>query len=206
MAAPHPRFFLLIYRIQPRPTTHRVAVWRQLKKVGAVYLQQSICVFPERPAIRKELEPILRRIQEAGGDYHLLPLGQLAPDEEEKLVSEFRSQTAKHYEEIIEECVTTFEKEIEFEIFRQNFTYEEAEEIRADYEKLGAWFERVRMRDWFGAPKQKEAQEGLKRAEKLLEEFEGRVYEVQQGESTSRKPARRGGASRAEVSAAAAEG
>jgi hypothetical protein len=29
MAAPHPRFFLLVYRIQPRPTTHRVAVWRQ---------------------------------------------------------------------------------------------------------------------------------------------------------------------------------
>ena len=102
--------------------------------------------------------------------------------------------------------MTTFEKEIEFEIFRQNFTYEEAEEIRADYEKLGAWFERVRMGDWFGAPKQKEAQEGLKRAEKLLEEFEGRVYEVQQGEGTSRKPARRGGSSRAEVSAAAAEG
>ncbi|MGH7922085.1 MAG: Chromate resistance protein ChrB, partial [Candidatus Dormibacteraceae bacterium] len=29
-----------------RPTSHRVTVWRQLKKTGAVYLQQSVCVFP----------------------------------------------------------------------------------------------------------------------------------------------------------------
>jgi hypothetical protein len=61
------------------------------------------------------------------------------------------------------------------------------------------------MRDWFGAPKQKEAQDGLKRAEKLLEEFEGRVYEVQQGAAPSNKPVRRSAASRAEVGAAAAE-
>ena len=38
-------------------------------------------------------------------------------------------------------CITSIlaeTKEIEFETFRKNFTYEEAEEIRAEFEKIKA--------------------------------------------------------------------
>ncbi|MBO0744664.1 MAG: hypothetical protein J2P43_06575, partial [Candidatus Dormibacteraeota bacterium] len=133
-----------------RPTSHRVTVWRQLKKTGAVYLQQSVCVFPDQQNLRKELTPILRRIQEASGEYHLLPVRNLDPDEEAKLRGHFVAQAAKHYDEIVENCEVNFVKEVEFETFRQNLTYEEAEEIRAEFEKIVAWFERVEARDWFG--------------------------------------------------------
>ena len=49
----------------------------------------------------------------------------------------------QEYEEIVEECETKFEREIEFEIFRGNLTAAEAEEIEADLEKIKTWFERV---------------------------------------------------------------
>jgi len=175
-------FLVLVYRMPARPTSHRVTVWRQLKKTGAVYLQQSVCVFPDRPSVMKDLAPILRRIEQASGEYHLLPVRDLEPDEEGKLREQFVAQAAKHYDEIIENCEVNFVKEIEFEIFRQNLTYEEAEEIRAEYEKIVAWFERVEARDWFDAPNKQAARDWIRRCETLLEAFEERVYAAQEGE------------------------
>lgn len=170
---------VLVYRVPAKPTAGRVAVWRQLKKVGAIYLQQSVCAFPDNAVVRRDIAPILVRIADAAGEYHLLPLRKLDQNEESKLVKTFQEQTSKHYQEIIENCEVNFTKEIEFETFRKNFTYEEAEEIRLEFEKIHAWFDRVNQRDWFGAPNRTEALDWLGRCEGLLEEFEGKVFEVQ---------------------------
>jgi hypothetical protein len=179
------RFLLLVYRMPAKPTAGRVAVWRNLKKIGAVYVQDSACVIPDTAAMRRELSPILERLDSGGGRYHLLPLRTLPPDEEQKLVDLFVQQTADHYREIIEDCEVNFAKEIEFEHFRRNYTYEEAEEIRMDFEKLTTWFERVRERDWFGTPNRDEVVSWLKRCEELLEDFEEKVFEVNHGDSAS---------------------
>jgi hypothetical protein len=177
----HTRFVLLVYRMPAKPTSGRVGVWRMLKKVGAIYLQQSVCVFPDNPRVRRELLPIRRKIEEAGGEFHFLPVHGLAPDEQQKLVDQFLDQTSKHYGEIIENCEVNFQKEVEFEIFRKNFTYEEAEEIRTEYEKIVAWFDRVTQRDWFGAPLRTEAEAWLTTCERLVEDFEARVFAAQDG-------------------------
>jgi Protein ChrB, N-terminal len=172
------KFVVLVYRMPAKPTAGRVAVWRLLKKAGAVYLQDSVCVFPDLPRIRRELQPVLERIDEKQGSFHLLPLRSLTAEEEEKIVALFREQTSKHYLEIVEDCEVNFTKEIEFEHFRANYTYEEAEEIRMEFEKLGTWFERVRERDWFDAPHRRDAERWLAKCERLLEDFEAKVFEV----------------------------
>jgi hypothetical protein len=151
-----------------------------LKKIGSIYLQQSVCAFPDNSNLRKDLAPILRRITDASGEFHLLPLRNLEAPERAKLVQQFQEQTSNHYREIIENCEVNFAKEIEFETYRKNFTYEEAEEIRAEFEKICAWYLRVQRRDWFGAPNQTEAKAWLDRCEKLLEEFEAKVFERQE--------------------------
>jgi len=177
------QFLQLVYRMPPKPTAGRVAVWRSLKKAGAVYLQDSVCVVPDTEALRAELDHVLARIDESEGSYHLLPLVDLPEEEEAKLVRLFVDQTAKHYAEIVENCEVNFVKEIEFENFRQNYTYEEAEEIRMEFEKICTWFERVQERDWFGAPNAGEAREWLRRCESLLDEFEAKVFELQGGDA-----------------------
>jgi len=171
---------ILAYRMAPQPTANRVYVWRMLKKVGAVYLQQSVTVFPDNKAVSRELQPILEKITASSGEYHLLPLRQLPKPEMDKLVAQFVDQTSRHYEEIIENCEVNFTKEIEFETFRRNFTYEEAEEIRAEYEKIVSWFERVNARDWFGAPNRSIALQWLERSRTMLEGFEAQVYQAQE--------------------------
>ncbi len=213
-AAQPTRFMVLVYRVPARPTANRVYVWRMLKKMGAVYLQQSVCVFPQNARVNRELRPVLAKIEESGGEFHLLPLRSLEPDEERKLVAQFVEQATRHYQEIIENCEVDFTKEIEFETFRQNYTYEEAEEIRSEFEKIVAWFGRVRERDWFGAPNRAEAEGWLARCSGMLEEFEAKVFSTQQpaleGSARDRRSAphgrSRGGASKAVIVPDIAEG
>ncbi len=209
------RFILLVYRMPATPTAGRVAVWRLLKKMGAIYLQQSLCVFPDNAKLRRELDAVLKRIEDSSGEFHLLPLRQLPPEEDAKLADQFLEQTNKHYEEIIENCEVNFTKEVEFETFRKNFTYEEAEEIRIEFEKIVNWFERVRERDWFNSPREADARAWIEKCERMLEDFEGKVYEVQEkagatagmaprSNHRSRRRTRRGVAPRHETSTAEA--
>jgi hypothetical protein len=188
MTAAH-RFLLLAYRMPSKPTAGRVAVWRSLKKAGAVYLQDSVCVLPDTTALRAELSPVLSRIDESKGSFHMLPLRKLPEEEDAKIVQLFVDQAAKHYEEIVENCEVNFVKEIEFETFRKNFTYEEAEEIRMEFEKICTWFERVQERDWFGAPNPDAAREWVRRCESMLEEFEAKVFDLQGGEGHAEEQA-----------------
>ena len=139
--APH-RFLVLAYRMPAKPTAGRVAVWRNLKKVGAVYLQDSVCVIPDTaPAPPGAGPPCSSESTQGGGRYHLLPLRKPPPEEEQKLVPALRRPVGAALPEIIENCEVNFVKEIEFERFRENFTYEEAEEIRMEFEKITTWFD-----------------------------------------------------------------
>ncbi|HUY23841.1 MAG TPA: Chromate resistance protein ChrB, partial [Candidatus Saccharimonadales bacterium] len=88
------------------------------------------------------------------------------------------------YAEIVEECETKFIKEIEFERFRGNYTFEEAEEIRQDLDKIRRWLDKVIARDWFEAPGRDEVADWLKRCEQELDAFEDDVFEKTGGQDT----------------------
>ena len=178
----HRHYYLLIYQVPSKPTAARVGVWRELKRLGVLYLQQSACIVPSARPIHAHLQRITARIESFGGDYHLLPMRSLPADEEAKVINGFLKQSNLQYGEIIENCEVNFSKEIEFEIFRENFSYAEAEEIRQDLDKIRRWYERVVERDWFGASRREETAGWIARCEKLLEEFEERVFAVQRGD------------------------
>jgi hypothetical protein len=175
---------LLIYQVPSQPSAARVGVWRELKRLGALYLQQSVCILPNSGPLRAHLEAVTARIAALEGTYHLLPIRSLPPAEEAKIVEGFLAQSTLQYDEIIENCEVNFVKEIEFETFRQNFTYAEAEEIRQDLDKIRRWYERVVERDWFGAARREDAAAWIERCERLLEEFEEKVFARQQADES----------------------
>src|SRR3984893_11791807 len=167
---------VLIYRVPTEPASKRVAVWRDLKRLGALYLQQCVCIFPDIPGVTDEVNKVAAKIPALGGETFLLEVPRLQPEDETRIVEAFREQRANEYAEIIEECETKFVKEIEFERFRENYTFEEAEEIEQDLEKIRRWFERVRGRDWFKAERRDEVETWLARCQGLLARFEEEVY------------------------------
>ena len=42
---------MLVYRIPSEPASKRVAIWRDLKRTGALYLQQCVCILPGRTCV-----------------------------------------------------------------------------------------------------------------------------------------------------------
>lgn len=172
-------WILLVYRVPTEPASGRVSVWRHLKRMGGLYLQQCVCLFPARNEIAQELEVRAAAISDLGGDYTIFDIPALRPGDEERIITTFRDLRNKDYAEIIEECETRFVKEIEFEHFRQNYSYAESEEIRQDLEKIRRWQQRVIERDWFGADRREEAEAWITRCGDLLAEFEQEVYRRQ---------------------------
>jgi hypothetical protein len=176
---------MLIYQVPSQPSAARVGIWRELKRTGALYLQQSVCILPTTEPLLLALQKITERITELEGNYHLLPLTNLPEEEEKKIVEGFVAQSNLQYDEIIENCEVNFAKEIEFETFRQNFTYAEAEEIRQELDKIRRWYERVVERDWFAAGRKDEAWRCIEHCEKLLEGFEEKVFLQQEADEAN---------------------
>ena len=167
---------MLIYRVPPEPASKRVSVWRELKRLGALYLQQCVCIVPDLDGVAAQLEQAAAKIPAMGGEITLVDVPRLRPDDEVKIVEALREQRAREYGEIVEECETKFVKEVEFEHFRQNYTFEEAEEIEQDLDKIRRWYDRVRGRDWFGGDRRGEVERWLERCQELLDGFEQEVY------------------------------
>jgi DNA-binding transcriptional regulator PaaX len=170
-------WLLLIYRVPSDSSRARVAVWRQLKRLGGFYVQQAVCVLPDRGDVRERLTKVRELIEELGGSSVFLTLRDVEEDARAQFVEGLRGQSEKEYAEIVEECETKFVKEIEFERFRENYTFEEAEEIRQDLEKLRRWLAKVESRDWMGADGKDLARRKVAECEQMLEQFEADVYE-----------------------------
>jgi hypothetical protein len=179
---------LLIYRLPPQPSRARVAVWRELRRLGALPLQQAVVVVPATEPFGNALAAITGRIDSEGGEYYRFLLSNLSQEQDRQLIDAWNDLRNQEYAEIIEECETKFVKEIEFEIFRNNLTAAEAEEIEADLEKIRAWFGRVVERDRFQAANWAEASKTIERCQELLDDFIERVYTAELTEGPSLTP------------------
>jgi hypothetical protein len=171
---------LLIYRLPTQPSRVRVAVWRELRRLGALPLQQGVVALPAVEYLSGRLAEIEQRIQTEGGISYRFALNDLDEAQAGRLRAEWNALREQEYAEIIEECETKFAKEIEFEIFRGNLTAGEAEEIEADLDKIRAWFARVGARDLFGATNRAEADRAIAHCGELLEDFVERVYRAEE--------------------------
>jgi hypothetical protein len=171
-----PQWLFLAYKVPSEPSSNRISIWRELKRLGAYYPQQAVCLLPGRPEIESHIERIRARIADMGGTDTYLEIPYLPPTQHDELVDVFVGLASKEYAEIVEECESKFVKEIEFERFRDNYTFEEAEEIRQDLDKIQRWFDEVTARDWFQCPDRPEAERWIKDCSTLLDEFEADVY------------------------------
>lgn len=181
---------LFVYRLPTEPSRVRVAVWRALRRLGALPLGQAILAMPNLGDLASQLDEIEQRITEEGGTSWRFPLTDLAPEMGARLKSEWNALRTHEYAEIVEECRTKFKREIEFELFRGNLTAAESEEIEADLDKIKAWLERVVARDWFEADGRAEAESELVSCEAMLNDFTEKVFlaESQEGHVTSVPP------------------
>ncbi len=171
------------------PPSARVQVWRKLRSLGALYLQPSVCILPALPAVRADVDRLLRRVELEGGTTRCLAMSLADRADEDRLLAEFRDAVDLEYREVLERT-PDFLDELSRERAKGRLTYAEVEESEHDLERFQRWLTRIERRDYFGGALRDEARSAVARCSDELEAFTLAALAAQSGESPTTNAAR----------------
>lgn len=177
-----PRWQLFIYQVPAVPSTHRSYAWRKLKTLGALYLQNSICLFPDAPERHKHLEELRAEIASRGGEAQLFLVQLPDSGESQAIIRRFEQQMDDEYEEFLDKC-RDFHAELEKEREKNHLTFGEMEENDAELNKLRTWLPKLQNRDFFHIATSLKAIEALAECEHDFAFFERQVESASMPES-----------------------
>src|SRR5512132_916098 len=152
-------------------STLRVHAWRKLRSLGALYLQSSVALLPDRAETRRAIGRLLERLRRSGGEGQVLPIAITDPTAEQTVIARFCAERSDEYSEIVSR-VPAFLEEIAQERRQGRATYAEVEESEADLERLQKWLTRVQARDYFDARGRTEAEQAVEGCASELVAFE----------------------------------
>ena len=163
--------WLLVTIVSGSEAALRVRVWRELHKLGAVYLHKSVCLLPDRPDVAAPVQALARRVRDGGGRARVLHTQLSDPAEEALITAEQVSDRDREYNEVVERTAA-FVDEVALESSRGNATYTEVEESEADLERFERWLSSIIARDYFDATGRVKAKAAVQRCRELLADFQ----------------------------------
>lgn len=174
-------FLLVSASTAGAPAATRVRVWRKLRSLGALYLQQSVCLLPDRDPVRRQVQRLIASVRKDGGTARSLTVAVTDAAEYTQLVAEFNAERDAEYAEVVERAPELL-AELEKETARGRATYAEVEESEADLERFDKWLAKIAARDYFGAPGGEAARAVVERCRSALAAFEDAAIAAQAGE------------------------
>ena len=169
-------WLIINYNLPTEPSRHRVSIWRGLKKIGAVNIQQSMWILPNNEENYLALQKISHDIESNEGESLLMKSIFFEEKHEERVITLFNNIRDEEYLELIREC-DKYLKEIEKEITIEKFTFPELEEEEAEFEKLFSWYKKIKERDLFNASNKNEALEIIDTIKEAYENYSEMVYQ-----------------------------
>ena len=167
---------VLTYRLSGDQSRHRVAVWRELRRVGAVALQSATWAVPTGDRFDEGLERATALVKRSGGQALCF---EVSASEETVAAVEtlYTAEREAEWVELCSECDKA-EAELHREIEKEKFTLAELDEEEQNLDRLRRWYRDLRAKDLFGAPNSEQGERRLKEVAELLEDFAERVYEA----------------------------
>jgi hypothetical protein len=166
---------VLAVRLPREPSRHRVAVWRELRRIGALALGQGVWAVPATPAFEEGLHRAVALSERGKGEVLLLHAQGADPEQAERLQRLFTDGREAEWLEFLSEC-GKYEAELDEEIRRKKFTVAELDEEEQSLERLRRWYRELKLRDVFGAPSAAAAEERMRESQARLDDFAERVY------------------------------
>lgn len=167
----------MTYKVPPEPAAKRMAIWRKLKGMGAVYLQNGVCLLPKAEDHIRRLKMIENDVAEADGDCVLLETVALDPAQKDKVIARFKADRDEAYTEFLDKC-DDFDREVSKEIAASHFTFAELEENDVDMKKLQGWLSKIKTLDFYGASRAADADARLSQCTQTLDDYARRVFEA----------------------------
>src|SRR5215218_10104108 len=136
------KWALLIYTVPASPTRKRAAVWRQVKRLGALYLRDGVCVLPDTAAARTGLEALAGRVQALGGHSTVVRSACLSPATAEALRAGLLRAREAEYADVAEVAADLLQH-IRQEAEHHLFDYGARANVAGDLGRLQRWLEQV---------------------------------------------------------------
>jgi flagellar biosynthesis regulator FlaF len=166
---------MLVVRLPAEPSRHRVAVWRELRRLGALSLGQGVWAVPTTPAFAQGLERAIALAERGDGEVMVLDAAGRDEANARRLEALYTAARQAEWTEFVAEC-GKYEVEIDKEIRSGKLTLAELDEEEQSLERLRRWYRELKVRDLFGAPSAGQAEQHLKHCAERLEDYAERVY------------------------------
>ena len=168
-------WLLLVVRLPAEPSRHRVAVWRELRRAGALSLGQGVWDVPQIEVFTQAVDRAVALVDRGDGEAIVLEATGRADADAARLESLFTDAREAEWAEFLADCAK-YEAELDKELASAKFTLAELEEEEQSLERLRRWHRDLRTRDLFGAPSAATAEQRLKHCTERLEDYTDRVF------------------------------
>ncbi len=157
-----------------------MAVWREVRRSGALQLQKSVVAFPDTDDFRTAVTRVRAAVGEVGGSVLALRAEPLDREDDARLEAAWNEARAAEYAELAAECEKLV-AEIDKEFAKEKFTLAELDEEEAELEKLRSWQARIRARDVHGCDAAAEPEAALERAAEAVSRYTTAVFDRTHG-------------------------
>jgi hypothetical protein len=148
-------WLLLLFSLPTKRKTERVAVWRRLKKLGAVQMATSTYLLPDEAPQYEQFQWLAKQIRDYGGDSTLVRVQEIEGLSRDAIVSLFNSARDKEYVDL--------RKALQRLVSRKGKPDSDA--AAGDLERLTKQFRELRQIDFFDSARGHEVAMLLRRAE-----------------------------------------
>jgi len=169
-------WLLLLFSLPTNRNTERVAVWRRLKKMGAVQIKTSTYLLPDAPAQYEGFQWLAQQIRDYGGDSTLVRAQEIEGLTKEKVTAMFNDSRAKDYADLRKGLQS-------FIAHRKKMN---ADDAVSELERFTRQFREVRAVDFFDSPRGHDVAmllrrvEGPKRSRQLerldIKQYQGKTW------------------------------
>jgi hypothetical protein len=168
-------WLLLLVRLPATHSAERVAIWRKLKKSGAIQIQTSTYVLPDDPPRYETFQWLTQHIRDAGGNATLVRAKEIEGLSNERIIELFNAARSKEF--------TALREMLRPLVVKAKRTSDLGDKL----DRIRRQFHEIRATDFFDSPKAKDLEivlqklEGAQPRSKIqpkLEprEFRGRVW------------------------------
>jgi hypothetical protein len=169
---PERDWILLIHQLPPKLTNLRVRIWRNLQKLGAVAIKNSVYVLPATEKAHEDFQWLKQEIESAGGEAAVFRAGSVEGATDDEIIAAFRKARDEQFAVISAEFdgLTGAMRE---QSRGKHLSAGRLSAHETEIDKLHAELERIATNDFFDAAGRAAAFSAYERCQKAIRAAQG---------------------------------